>query len=200
MRNNGANPPVKGSDCWDRRAVAKFCRCSVGSIRYMEKQGLLRHSFRDANGVYWYDPQKVRDANIKRRAARSNESRRAGALHASVFGKLRDGMRVRDIVIELAEPVEVIEDLAKKWQEDNEAIVPAAVVEQLEQLMQEAGYKLVWSDMPGHLTHWLRIEREHAARIVESSVRAVKASGRPKTLRAARPSARGNGPRKAQAQ
>lgn len=183
----------------DRKQVALMCRCSIGVVRYWERQGLLLPKLRDENGKYWYDPSHVAASNLKRVKTRPNDTRRAGALAASVYAGLRAGQHVRDLVIELAEPPEVVEELAVRYAGSVDTLVTGRLVDELGALLESAGYQLVWSEFPTHVARWIALEKAEAARAVASAV-VVKASAPLKTRRRGQRSTGGSARRSARGQ
>ena len=122
------------ADAPTRAFVARRLGKSVGAVRFQEGKAL--HPWQDAEGVWRFDPAEVEALAAKLQVAGRTDAPRiepsAGKLAASAFRLLREGKSVVDVVIELEQPVEIVQTLDRAFMEHSQSMrLSPPIVERL---------------------------------------------------------------------
>jgi DNA-binding transcriptional MerR regulator len=96
----------------DRREAAKILQCSRDNVRWMDKNGHLRSSKRDRNGVFTYDRSEIEELARKRGLS----VKPTGALTARVFRLFEAKRTFQQICIETEQEADVIQALWERYE------------------------------------------------------------------------------------
>lgn len=108
------DPPVV-SGALTRGQAAAALGVSKSTVRRMESTGALR-PVAVVGGVRYFAPQ-----DVEALAVRSHHAASVGDLAAVTFRRFNEGATLRDLVIELRQPPEVLRELRRQWSMDWEA-------------------------------------------------------------------------------
>jgi hypothetical protein len=178
MTNNVLEENGKPDEPKRRLSTAQTCRrlgLSRPGLDYQVEMSRIRRRFDDRGKRYFY-AEEVEALRLERRGhgVVKRARTRDGSVAARCFEMLRDGRGYQDIVIELREPLPIVDELVSAY---GAAIVSESVLAAIGAELKRHGYKFDVATLPALLGRLLELEAQKLAEQIGAASGAQASAG-----------------------